>query len=78
MQQVKTPSSRKRLKAIGSRENRWMNDINHCVSKALVENNPKHTLFVLEDLTGVRNTTEKVCLKHRYDYLCDKVPDTVV
>ena len=67
LQQVKTPSSRKRLKAIGSRENRWMNDINHCVSKALVESNPKHTLFVLEDLTGVRNATEKVCLKHRYE-----------
>ena len=59
LQQVKTPSFRKRLKAIGSRENRWMNDINHCVSKVLVENNPKHTLFVLEDLTGVRNATDK-------------------
>ena len=61
-----TPSSRRRLKAIGQRENRWMQDINHQVSKALVENNPKHTLFVLEDLSGIRNATERVKTKYRY------------
>ena len=66
LQQVKTPSSRRRLKAIGSRENRWMQDVNHQVSKALVESNPKHTLFVLEDLSGVRHATEKVNLRDRY------------
>lgn len=66
LQMRQTPSSRRRLKAIGSRENRWMQDINHQVSKALVQNNPKHTLFVLEDLSGVRNSTEKVRLKDRY------------
>ena len=53
-------------KAIGQRENRWMQDINHRVSKALVENNPKHTLFVLEDLSGIRNATERVKTKERY------------
>ena len=61
-----TPSSRRRIKAIGQRENRWMQDINHQVSKALVESNPKHTLFVLEDLTGIRNATERVKTKDRY------------
>ena len=61
-----TPSARRRLKAIGQRENRWMQDINHKVSKALVENNPKHTLFVLENLTGIRSATEKVRTKDRY------------
>ena len=66
LQQIGTPSSRKRLKAIGQRENRWMQDVNHCVSKALVENNPEHTLFVLEDLTGIRSFTEKVRVKDRY------------
>ena len=53
-------------KAIGSRENRWMQDVNHQVSKALVKNNPKHTLFVLEDLSGIRNATERVRTKDRY------------
>ena len=66
LQMRQTPSARSRLKAIGHRENRWMQDINHQVSKALVENNPKHTLFVLEDLTGIRKATEKVKLKNRY------------
>ena len=66
LQQVGTPSSRKRIKAIGQRENRWMQDINHCVSKALVENNPEGTLFVIEDLTGIRSVTESVKVKDRY------------
>ena len=66
LQMRQTPSARRRLKAIGSRENRWMQDINHCVSKALVKNNPKHTLFVLEDLSGIRNATERVKTKDRY------------
>ena len=66
LQMRHTPSSRRRLKAIGQRENRWMQDINHQVSKALVENNPKHTLFVLEDLSGIRNATERVKTKNRY------------
>ena len=66
LQQRRTPSARRRLKAIGQRENRWMQDVNHQVSKALVESNPKHTLFVLEDLSGVRSATEKVRRKDRY------------
>ena len=66
LQQVKTPSSRKRLKTIGSRENRWVTDINHQVTKALVEKYGSNTLFVLEDLTGIRNSTEKVRKNNRY------------
>ena len=66
LQMRHTPSARRRIKAIGQRENRWMQDVNHCVSKALVKSNPKHTLFVLEDLSGVRNVTERVKTKDRY------------
>ena len=66
LQMRHTPSARRRMKAIGSRENRWMQDVNHCVSKALVKSNPKHTLFVLEDLSGVRNATERFKTKDRY------------
>jgi len=43
-----------------------MQDVNHQVSKALVDQNPKHTLFVLEDLSGIRNATEKVRIRDRY------------
>ena len=60
------PSARRRLLAIGQREHRWTQDVNHQVSKTLVTNNPKHTLFVLEDLSGVRNATERVRTKNRY------------
>ena len=66
LQKRQTPSARRRLKAIGQRENRWMQDVNHQVSKALVESNPKHTLFVLEDLSTVRSATERVRRKDRY------------
>lgn len=66
LQMRQTPSARRRIKAIGQRENRWMQDVNHQVSKALVENNPKHTLFVLEDLTGIRSATERIKTKNRY------------
>ena len=66
LQMRQTPSARRRMKAIGSRENRWIQDVNHQVSKALVKNNPKHTLFVLEDLSGIRNATERVRTKDRY------------
>lgn len=65
LQQVGTPSSRRRIKAIGQRENRWMQDVNHCISKALVESNPDGTMFVIEDLTGIRSATERVKVKNR-------------
>ncbi|MDQ6418918.1 transposase [Paenibacillus sp. LHD-117] len=66
LQRKQTPSSRRRLKQIGERENRWMTDVNHQVSKALVTRYGANTLFVLEDLTGVRRATEKTKLKDRY------------
>lgn len=69
LQMRHTSSSRRRMKAIGQRENRWMQDINHQISKALVESNPKHTLFVMEDLSGVRNATERVRTKDRYVFV---------
>jgi len=67
LQRRGTPSARRRLKALGQRENRWMSDVNHRASKALVESNPTGTLFVLEDLTGVRCATERVMRRNRYE-----------
>ena len=43
-----------------------MQDISHQVSRALVVSNPKHTLFVLEDLIGIRNPIERVKTKDCY------------
>lgn len=59
-------SARKRIRSIGNRENRWMRDINHQVSKALVNSCDRPTLIVLEDLKGIRNTTERVNKTQRY------------
>ena len=66
LQKRQTASARRRLLRIGSRENRWMQDINHCISKALVDDNPANTAFVLEDLTGIRSATERVRVRNRY------------
>lgn len=67
LQQRVTPSACRKLKQIGQQENRWMYDVNHQVSKALIDRYSKHTLFAIEDLTGVRNTTECVRVKDRYE-----------
>jgi IS605 OrfB family transposase len=48
-----TKSAKRALQRISGRENRWMSDVNHCLSKTLVEKYGSNTLFVLEDLTGI-------------------------
>lgn len=67
LKQAGTPSSRKRLASIGRREHRWMQDINHCISKALTESQPKGTLFVLEDLEGIAFRFRGIKLRSGYD-----------
>lgn len=66
LQLRRTSSARKLLKKVGSRENRYVTDINHQVTKALVNRHPRGTLFVIEDLSGVRKITEKVHVRGRY------------
>ena len=53
LQSKGTKSAKRRLKAISGRENRWMTDVNHQLSKTLVDMYGSDTLFVLEDLTNV-------------------------
>lgn len=60
LQTKHTRSARKKLKSLGQRENRWMTDINHVLSKALVERYGAGTLFVLEDLEGVSFSEENL------------------
>ena len=52
LQKHNTKSSKRRIRTIGQRENRWMNDVNHCLSKTLVNQYDKNTLFVMENLVG--------------------------
>ena len=48
-----TKSAKRVLKRISGRENRWMSDVNHQISKTLVDRYGSNTLFVVEDLTNV-------------------------
>ena len=48
-----TKSAKRRLKKLSGRENRWMTDVNHRLSKTLVQKYSVNTLFVLENLNGV-------------------------
>ena len=69
LQRHNTKSAKRRLKKIGNRENRWMSDINHQITKALVNHYGKNTLFVLEDLTGVTfDTTKNRKKEKRYEH----------
>ena len=64
-----TKSAKRRLKKIGQRENRWMTDVNHQISKTLVNLYGNNTLFVLEDLTNVTfETTNHRKKENRYEH----------
>ena len=69
LQSKNTKSAKRRLKQIGERESRWMNDVNHCLSKTLVNHYAEHTLFVLEDLTNVTfDTVHNRKKENRYEH----------
>lgn len=53
LQSKGTKSAKRALKRISGRENRWMRDVNHRLTKALVSEYGAGTLFVIEDLTGI-------------------------
>lgn len=62
-----TKSAKRVLKRISGRENRWMADVNHRLSKTLVERYGAGTLFVLEDLTGVSFNEEHLANRPNRD-----------
>ena len=53
LQSKGTKAAKRRLKKLSGRENRWMTDVNHQLSKTLVQKYGSNTFFVIEDLTGV-------------------------
>ena len=68
LQSKNTKSAKRRLKRLSGRENRWMTDINHCLSKTLVTENP-NTLIVVEDLTNVIfDTVRNRKKENRYEH----------
>ena len=68
LQSKNTKSAKRRLKQLSGRENRWMTDVNHCLSKTLVSENP-NTLIVVEDLTNVTfDTVNHRKKENRYEH----------
>ena len=64
-----TKSAKRRLRSLSERESRWMSDVNHQLSKTLVQTYGKQTLFVLEDLTGVTfDTVYSRKKENRYEH----------
>ena len=64
-----TKSAKRRLRSLSGRESRWMSDVNHQLSKTLVETYGKQTLFILEDLTGVTfDTVHSRRKENRYEH----------
>ena len=53
LQSKGTKSAKRALKRLSEKENRWMTDINHQLSKALTDYYGPGTLFVMEDLEDV-------------------------
>lgn len=60
-------SSRRRLRRIGNKENRWMTDYNHQLSKTLCSKYGKDTVFVLEDLRGVQFAADNQSKQRKSD-----------
>ena len=68
LQSKNTKSAKRRLKELSGRENRWMTDVNHQLSKTLVSENP-NTLIVVEDLTNVTfDTVSHRKKENRYEH----------
>ena len=53
LQALGTKAAKRKLKQLSGQENRWMTDVNHRLSKTLVNYYGPNTVFTLENLTGV-------------------------
>jgi putative transposase len=52
LQSKGTRSAKRKLKRLSGRERRFVTDVNHCISKQIV--NSEYTVFALEDLSKIR------------------------
>jgi putative transposase len=67
LQKVGTKSSKRRLRQIRRRESRFQSDVNHCISKKIVQKAAVSCkALALEDLSGIRERTT-VRHEHRYE-----------
>ncbi len=53
LQKKGTRAAKRKLKKLSGREQRFRNDVNHCISKQIVKYILPNSVIVLEDLTGI-------------------------
>ena len=56
LQRKGTKSAKRKLKSLSGKENRFVRDVNHCISKKIV--NTDYNVFALENLKNIRQTTK--------------------
>jgi putative transposase len=67
LQKVGTRNAKRRIRRMGQREARFQKDVNHCISKKLVQKAAVlRKAIALDDLNGIRERTT-VQRKHRYE-----------
>ena len=59
LQSKGTPSARRHLKKLSGKEKRFMRDVNHCLSRRLIDSAGKEGVIVLEYLKGVRDARHR-------------------
>ena len=66
LQKVNTKNAKRRLRQMRRRESRFQNDMNHCISKKLVQKAAVSCKAIaLEDLSGIR---ERATVRHEHRY----------
>lgn len=66
LQSAGTKSAKRHLKKLSKRENRFRKDVNHCISKQIINDLPAGSTLVLEDLSGI-NCKERKKLGKRFN-----------
>ena len=66
LQSKGTKSAKRLLKRMSGKERRFQTDVNHCISKSIV--NKPVTVFVLEDLTGIRPNKKERTSKGKQNF----------
>jgi IS605 OrfB family transposase len=66
LQSKGTKSAKRHLQKLDKKENRFRRDVNHKVSKAIVESLEPGTTIVLEDLTNIRDSSKNFRKEQRF------------
>ena len=66
LQSKGTQSAKRHLRRLSEKENRFRQNVNHCVSKQIVNSLSPGTTIVLEDLTNIRENSQKFRKEQNY------------